>query len=88
MAAQLTATNGASARGDTAWRKRAHTSLPTPLSPRNSTWLSIRATLRRSTSIARIAGDTPRLPSLRAVSAAIRSRSLATSSSAAKGLVM
>ena len=59
-AAQLTATNGASARAEARWMPRATSSLPVPVSPSISTVIGVAAALsiRRNTSrIARLAAD-------------------------------
>ena len=45
IAAQLMATNGASARGLSAWSERANSSLPVPLSPSSSTVVSVAGSL-------------------------------------------
>ena len=44
IAPQLIATNGAFSRGDSAWMRRAASSLPVPLSPSSSTACCVRAT--------------------------------------------
>ena len=53
-AAQLTATNGSSARGSSRWIARATTSLPVPLSPRSSTVAPLGAARRATSSTSRI----------------------------------
>ena len=59
IAAQLTATNGPSRRGDRACRARAKSSLPVPLSPVSSTVLSVGATRSRARIAARSSGCEP-----------------------------
>ena len=56
-AAQLSLTNGAAARGDTACSRDANTSLPTPVSPSSSTLTPPAATRISSSCSRRIVGD-------------------------------
>src|SRR2546425_1258531 len=56
IAAQLTLTNGSAHRIDAAWTARATRSLPTPLSPRIRTVVSVSAMLSMMERMARIGG--------------------------------
>ena len=59
MAAQLTSTNGPSARGDPLWIWRATNSLPAPFAPVTNTRASVGATVSTMPKISRIASDSP-----------------------------
>ena len=55
-------------RSEKEWRRRATRSLPTPDSPRNSTFTPVGAARRTSSSISSICGDSPTKPSRLAMS--------------------
>ena len=59
IAAQLIATNGASARGLSAWSDRANSSLPVPLSPSSSTVVSVAAARCSEANTLRSEGSSP-----------------------------
>src|SRR5512140_1325882 len=61
MAPQLTATSGFRLRVLAAWMALAITSLPTPLSPVISTVMSVGATCSMTSTIFRMATDSPRM---------------------------
>jgi hypothetical protein len=63
-AAQLTAMNGSSCRGDQSCSARANSSLPVPDSPRSNTGEWLRATRRTLSSTALIAGVLPMIPAV------------------------